>query len=198
MQSACKVLRAQKVELVDFDATNDLPVQSSHVVPVEVDGVDELLNESVRKVTDMKLAADANDPFYLAVPDQAPLARPESDLGGGPDDEDEDYVYDFYHTDEPQLPGAAGSSSSSSGVVGQLVNVRLPTDAELQLYFGLEEEGESQDEADDDGDADSNAENYHANDYPDEEDLERGLENDTTSEDSYGESLCGSWSSLRS
>lgn len=112
----------------------------------------------------MNLAAPLEDPF-LAEPDNAPLARPESSLA------DDEYVYDFYHT-EDYIP--RGDST--------MVNVRLPTDEELQLYFGHEDDGESQD-ADDDND--SNAENHYANDYPDEDEFD-GLQNDdTTSEDSY-------------
>ncbi|CAD5227554.1 unnamed protein product [Bursaphelenchus okinawaensis] len=150
----------KKLECIDFDATTDVPVQSAPVVPVEVDDVNQMLDESVRKVNKLNLKPD--DPF-LAVPDDAPLARPESGF-------DDDYVYDFYHT-EDYVPRGEVS----------MVNVRLPTDEELQLYFGHEDDGESED-----ADDDSNAENHFANDYPDEDELDRSLENDdTSSEDSY-------------
>uniref|UniRef100_A0A1I7RQY7 Probable RNA polymerase II nuclear localization protein SLC7A6OS n=1 Tax=Bursaphelenchus xylophilus TaxID=6326 RepID=A0A1I7RQY7_BURXY len=151
----------KRVELVDFDGTTDVPVQSAAVVPVEVDDVSQMLDESVKKVNQIDLNAPL-DP-YLAIPDEAPLARPESGL-------DEDYVYDFYHTEDYVPRGDAS-----------MVNVRLPTDEELQLYFGHEDDGESED-----ADDDSNAENYYANDYPDEEELDKSLENDeTSSDDSY-------------
>jgi hypothetical protein len=65
--------------------------------------------------------------------------------------------------------------------------VRLPTDAELQQYFGPEDESGSSDAADDD--EDSNAEDYYKNDYPDEDEFREEYENDTTSDDSYGTRL---------
>lgn len=96
------------------------------------------------------------------------MARPESGLDG----EIEDYVYDFYH---------AGTSFASQAL--DRVTVRLPTDEELQIYFA----NDPAEEDTDDGSSDSNAENYYRNEYPDEGDFGGGeLENDTTSDDSYG------------
>jgi hypothetical protein len=108
--------------------------------------------------------------FILVFLLQAPLARPESGLDG----ELDDYVYDYYH---------AGTSFASQSV--DRVHVRLPTNEEMQMYFA--ENTDDDEEDTNDGDEDSNAENYYRNDYPDEGDFEGGeLENDTTSDDSYG------------
>ena len=66
------------------------------------------------------------------------------------------------------------------------VHVRLPTDAELQMYFGGDDEDEENGANDDD--EDSNAENYYLNEYPDEDEFGRdddALENDTTSDESF-------------
>lgn len=94
------------------------------------------------------------------------MARPESGLDGDLDD----FVYDFYH-----------ASTSFASQAFDRVNVRLPTDEELQMYFGENEEGDTSDEEND-----SNAENYYQNDYPDEDEFEGEMENDTTSSDEYG------------
>ncbi|KAI6173982.1 hypothetical protein M3Y98_01140700 [Aphelenchoides besseyi] len=156
------------VDLVDVE--NIQNGSAASVVPVHVDDLNDVLMQNVMKVDKMDLGNTLEDPF-LAVPDEAPLARPESGLEG---DMDEDYVYDFYH---------AGTSVSQN--LSDRVHVRLPTDEELQLYFGGD--NEDADSVDNEDDADSNAENYYRNDYPDEDEFEgdNGLENDTTSDDSY-------------
>jgi hypothetical protein len=88
----------------------------------------------------------------------------------------DDFVYDYYHS------GGAPFVSKSF----DRYHVRLPTNEELQLYFGGEEVSDGEEDTND-GDSDSNAENYHGNEYPDEGDFEGALENETTSsEDSYG------------
>ncbi|KAI6205869.1 hypothetical protein M3Y94_00841200 [Aphelenchoides besseyi] len=107
------------VDLVEVE--NIQNGSAASVVPVHVDDLNDVLMQNVMKVDKMDLGNAPEDPF-LAVPDEAPLARPESGLDG---DMDEDYVYDFYH---------AGTSVSQN--LSDRVHVRLPTNEELQLYFG--------------------------------------------------------------
>ena len=69
-------------------------------------------------------------------------------------------MYDFY-------------SASQRSVIWASIFVRLPSDAELQQYFGPEDEWGSSDAADDD--EDSNAEDDYKNDFPDGGRFPRGV-----------------------
>ena len=58
--------------------------------------------------------------------------------------------------------------------------VRLPSDEELQLFYGGDED---EDDEGVDNDPDSNDENYYKNDYPDEDEFKN---ESTTDDDDYG------------
>ncbi|KAI6176253.1 hypothetical protein M3Y97_00778500 [Aphelenchoides bicaudatus] len=159
---------AQVVKYVEVDNLEN--GNQAPIISLQMNNVQDILMDNMAKLNSVNLAAEkASDPF-LAVVDDAPLARPESGLDGDLDD----FVYDYYH---------AGTSFINQEF--SRVNVRLPTNEELQMYFGGEEMSDGEEDTND-GDSDSNAENYYRNEYPDEGEFEGALENETTSsDDSY-------------
>ncbi|KAH7704326.1 putative RNA polymerase II nuclear localization protein SLC7A6OS-like protein [Aphelenchoides avenae] len=152
------------VELLDYDPESN--VTGKKELSVLDDHYARLL-EAMDSVETLGLdeSAEKPGPSAQVEPAKAPLAQMETD---GLDD---GYVYDFYSTSQRVV------------IPAESIYVRLPTDAELQQYFGPEDESGSSDAADDD--EDSNAEDYYKNDYPDEDEFREEYENDTTSDDSY-------------
>uniref|UniRef100_A0A915D8X8 Probable RNA polymerase II nuclear localization protein SLC7A6OS n=1 Tax=Ditylenchus dipsaci TaxID=166011 RepID=A0A915D8X8_9BILA len=141
--------------------------------------------KAARAISDFGLDEKEKQEFEKAC--TAPLAQVESMMDGAVGEEigepNKDYVYDFYWSNPTGISSSKAQQQKISS--SDTLEVRLPTDEELQLFYGGEN-GDS-DEQDDNDSQDSNAENNYRNDYPDEDEFNRSdqNENESTSDDDY-------------
>lgn len=154
------------VEMVDFDPKEKM--LGKRQVSVLDHGYLEVM-KAAKAISDFGLDEREKQEFEQAC--TAPLAKGEII---NEETDGTDYVYDFYYSTSGKR-----MVTSPDGF-----EVRLPSDEELQLFYGGDEDDDDEDVNDD---PDSNDENYYKNDYPDEDEFQNESTTDDDDYDHYGD-----------